>query len=203
MKISARVISFTSMVALMAVVLQACSSDAAQDQGSIDEGSPVAIQFDYPEEWQTTLPEAQTKARFSLLIPTHEAANADNVTETFANGDGTVVAMRFPRAAKPSAPVRQDFIEIYEEPWQGGNLTPEEAWSQTLEQYPGVAEIRQVLDTPVLVGKPHSDETGENPSHVEFVLDGVDVEIFGGDDSELLVEIAETMIRDAGNDRSS
>lgn len=187
-----RVIVFSVVIALMTFTLQGCTE---ADEPSAEGRSP-AILMEYPSNWRTSLSEAQAKARFELLIPSHEVANSDNVTETFMSEDGDIVAMRFPPPGEPSAPVRISYIEIYEAPWER-DKAPEEVWNESLEQHPGVAELRELDQVLMLVGFPHNDDNGDNPSHIVFVLDGVEVEIFGGDDSELLVDVARTMIRKA------
>ena len=82
-------------------------------------------------------------------------------------------------------------LEIYQEPWDGGDPLVEWQGLLTLDETAG--EIYLANGFPVLVNPPHSDETGEDGAYLEIVLDGVDVQIGGGESIEDLAQVASTL----------
>ena len=68
----------------------------------------------YPKELRSSLDKAESTAGFNLVIPDTEIANSSILTDVFVWPDGQSVALDYPAPAKPSAPIRQNYIEVYE-----------------------------------------------------------------------------------------
>jgi hypothetical protein len=101
---------------------------------------PFGGEGDYPDDWKTSLEEARADLNFEPLMPDSPSANASNLTEVFASPEGHAVALRFPIPPLiEDAPLREEFLEIFESPWQGGD--PAEAWAEDLEKSASSARV--------------------------------------------------------------
>ena len=151
---------------------------------------------DYPDSWRTSLVQARSSSIFDLIVPDDPSANAGAVTEVFISPDASAVAMRFPPPAQLGAdPVRQDFIEVYETPWNGGD--PADAWAEDVKKSDIVGEsVIEISRIPALsvAARSPSDLEAANPAFLRFVYKDLDVQISGGDDLDLLIEIAKSMV---------
>jgi hypothetical protein len=120
-------------------------------------------------------------------------ASTENLQAAYLSPDGATVIMTFP-APRPSAPVRQPGIEIWEFSWEGGD--PLKLYQQSVKEAPVTGKrIIQVNGVPALAvpASVPEDATGENPAFLTFVLGNVEIEISGGESIEDLAAIAETM----------
>lgn len=152
--------------------------------------------FPFPESWRVTLEEAMSRAAFAVKVPDHADASERNVREGFLSPDGTEVVLMFPVPASAAAhDARQPHIQIYETPWQGGDPREDYAKSIALDPVTGkrIYEIDGVAALGVEAFAPE-DEAGNNPAFLRFVLDGVEVQISGGDRLERLIAIARSII---------
>lgn len=129
------------------------------------------------------------------MVPKNPRANPDNLEDVYVVPGRPYVMMIFPAAAS-STGVRQDFIEIDETPWQGGN--PHEAFLNDIAAYPDIGKhICDIQGIEALCVTPNSpsDAAGANPAYVRIIIAGVDIEIYGGNDLDALKEIAATLGR--------
>lgn len=141
------------------------------------------------------LEEAIQRAAFDVKLPDHAAASRANIVAVYLQPNEEAVILRFPQASPPQSPVRLPYIEIYEGLWAGGDAA--EAYTKDLINSPAVGEkLVEVEGLPALGQEAHSptDETGENPAFLKFVLDGVEVRIHGGESLELLMEVARSIV---------
>jgi hypothetical protein len=88
----------------------------------------------YPEDWATTLDDAMKRLPFEILIPNHPVASESNLSAVFVYPDDSAVALQFPPPAEAAAPLRQDYIEVWESTWAGGD--PLESFNQDVRQDP-------------------------------------------------------------------
>lgn len=151
------------------------------------------FQPQYPEEWKSTLADAKDKAAFALLVPDHPAANESNITAVYIRPGGSTVAMQFPAPTKSD--VRQEYLEVFLLPWAGGN--PEDHFAKDIEQAPVIGKSMYTIGGVIAEGTlAHSpdDIDQANPAYLRFVYEGLEVQISGGENLDLLIEIAQTMV---------
>lgn len=149
----------------------------------------------YPEELQSTLASASDVAKFKLQIPQSDVANENNITQVFAWPDGESVAIDFPAPAKPAAPIRQEYLEVYESLWTSGD--PLTDFKSDLDADPVAGkQILEINGVVALGVEAHSPDAPDkiNAAYLRFVQDGVEVQLSGGESLDLLVQIAEGMI---------
>jgi hypothetical protein len=147
----------------------------------------------YPEQWETSLEEALSTVAFPPKLPAHPAVSLDEILTTFLSPDGLTFVMIFPLPA-PQQPLRMPNLEIFQSPWVGGD--PEASLEEVIANDPSVNKaLYTVQGVTALGNKAHSpeDQTGENPAFLRLVLDDVEVQLFGGESLDLLIEIAESM----------
>jgi hypothetical protein len=153
----------------------------------------------YPNEWRvSSIRAAQTKVDFSLLVPEHSVANSTTMIAAFVL-PGRAVALDFAAPAEPLKYIRQEYIEVYQATWHE-EMSPLEAFKYDIENAPSPAkELTQIGGIPALTVEAHSakDDEAANPAFVKFVLDGVEIQISGGEDLGMLIEIAESLITQA------
>lgn len=153
----------------------------------------ASVETSYPDEWRMTLAEARNSAAFPLVVPSHPAANEQNLTAVYVHPGGTTVAMQFP--APKSSNVRQDYIEVFLLPWEGGN--PAERFAQDIAQDPVIGKsllsVEGVPAEGTLANSP-SDIEQANPAYLRLVHKGLEIQISGGDSLDLLLKIAQTMV---------
>ncbi len=149
----------------------------------------------YSQATRISLSTAQESTSFRLILPATQFANEANLTGVYELGGGAV-ALDFPPATSLSQPdVRQEFIEVYEAAWEGGDpvafLQADNAASP--DPYKSITNIDGVPALVVLARSPNDDDQA-NPAFVRFVVDGTEVQISGGDDLDLLEQIASSII---------
>jgi hypothetical protein len=153
----------------------------------------------YPNEWRVPgIPAAQARVDFSLLVPEHPAANSTTLIAAFVLPGGAV-ALDFAPPAEPLKYIRQEYIEVYQATWLE-DMSPLEALKYDIENAPSPAKgLTQIGGIPALTVEAHSPEDDEaaNPAFVKFVLGGVEIQISGGEDLGVLIEIAESLIAQA------
>jgi hypothetical protein len=181
-------------------VLPACTADT--DEGSTQ---PIPVPGGeiepYPEEWMTTLTDAKTSAAFPVIVPSDPNANPDNITAAYVWPDGSAVALRFPPPGPVASPVRQEYIEVWESPWAGGD--PEADFKTDMAEAPSDAKSLYDIDGVVALGvTAHSaaDIEGANPAFLRFVVSGVEVDVSGGESIDVLIAIAGTIVKAARSD---
>ena len=84
---------------------------------------------------------------------------------------------------------------MYEAPWEGGDPREDYGKSIALDPVTGkrIYEIQGVPALGVEAFAPE-DESQSNPAFLRFVLDGIEIQISGGDRVERLVAIARSII---------
>jgi hypothetical protein len=180
-------------VAVVALVSRLSNEDSSS--GERRQTATLGGTFEYPQEWKTTLEAARAQVTFDMLVPKHPDANASNVTEVFLWPERHTVALRFPSPNPTTAPVRQDYLEIVETPWTGGDARS--SWAEDIIADPVVGKsIILIEGVPALSVTAHSptDISGENPAFLRFVYEGLDVHISGGESLDELIHIAESII---------
>ena len=197
-----------SVSAVCAIALAACGTDGSESPGAAGGnqtlGHPPGGSHDsnpneptYPHDWLTTLERARNSTNFPFLLPHHAKANQENMTHVFLRPDRRAVMLDFPPQADANAAIRQRYVEIFLSPWtQGGN--PDARLAESVATNPVQGRRIEYWDgRAVLIQEPQStdDMEGENPAFIRFVMNGLDVQISGGTDVELLRDIAETMRR--------
>lgn len=153
----------------------------------------------YPNEWRvSSIGAAQTMVDFSLLVPEQSVANSTTMIAAFVL-PGRAAALDFAAPAEPLKYIRQEYIEVYQAKWLE-EMSPLEALKYDIENAPSPAkELTQIAGIPALTVEAHSskDDEAANPAFVKFVLDGVEIQISGGEDLGMLIEIAESLITQA------
>ncbi len=143
----------------------------------------MSVPTKYPDEWKTTLQAAQSQAKFTIDLPSDPLANTGNITAVYVWPQGAAVALDFPAPAVPQTPVRQDYIEVWESPWTGGD--PAQSFAADIAADPVVGKAMYSIDgMPALGVTAHSPNDFEraNAAFLRFVVNGVDVQISGGED---------------------
>lgn len=182
------------MAALSLGALPACTND----RPSASLPAPGGGTDLYPEEWRTNLSSAQAQADFSLIVPNDPTAGPGNVVSVYLWPDGSAVALQFPPPASPQSPIRQEYIEVWESPWRDGD--PLADYERDMAEAPDKSKaLYDIAGVPALGVEAHSpsDIEGANPAFLRFVVDGIEVEVSGGEDLDLLIRIAETIVKSA------
>lgn len=180
-------------------ILMACGSSSSQRaglQGAPAEGFHEEVPtLEYPEAWRISLAQAIAEARFPVRLPAHPAASSDNTIATYLSPDGLMFIMRFPPPSPPEAPVRQAYIEVFQSPWTRGD--PEVSYETDIASDPLTGKnLYKVRGFTALGVEAHSpDVDGRiNAAFLRFVVDGVEIQVSGGESLELLIEIAESTL---------
>jgi hypothetical protein len=150
----------------------------------------------YPHDWLASLQEASNEATFELFIPDSDPASTKNLQTTYLYPGGQAVAMDFP-AQPTSSPVRQEYIEVWESAWSGGD--PAEFLATSAKIDAASKELLLIDDVTILSVSAHAeaDPQHANPALLRFDMSGTDVQISGGDDTAALIEIARSIISQA------
>ncbi len=186
------------LVWMVAVALGAVPACADDRPSTASLPVPGGEAIPYPEEWRTSLSDVQARADFLVIVPNDSAAGPDNVVSVYLWPDGTAVALQFPPPASPQSPIRQEYIEVWESPWPGGD--PLADYERDLAEAPSESKALYDIAGVVALGvEAHSpsDMEGANPVFLRFVIDGIEVQVSGGEDLDLLIRIAETIVRSA------
>jgi hypothetical protein len=112
----------------------------------------------------------------------------------FVEPDGNAVIMDFPSPVQQLARTRQPFLRIYEAPWEGGDPAQDYAADIAASTVAGkqLYEINGIPALGVSANSP-SDSEHLNAAYLRLVVNGVDIEISGGDSIQRLIAIAEGM----------
>jgi hypothetical protein len=100
----------------------------------------------------------------------------------------------------PERFVRQEFIEVYQAPWTSERSSLD-LYSQDIATDPDPAKsLVEIAGVPALIVEPHSkkDIDEANPAFVRFELNGIEVQLSGGEDLDLLLDVADSLIRGTG-----
>lgn len=153
----------------------------------------------YPDQWRVHgIPAARAAVDFNLLVPDHPVANSNNLMAAFIFPDGAV-ALDFPAPVEPLEYVRQEYIEVYQAQWFE-TMSPQQSFEIDIKNAPSPAkELTEINGIPALTVEAHStnDDERANPAFVKFVLDGVEIQVSGGEDLQILVEVAQSLIAQA------
>jgi hypothetical protein len=142
-----------------------------------------------------TVQRALAGTNFPVLIPTHPLANAQNVTAAYLYPQGVAIVLQFPPAEVPAQPVLQDFIELFEAPWESGE--PMTDYLTDIREDPAVGkDIFQIGDVPALGVTAHSPSAADrsNAAFLRFVRGGVEIQLSGGESIDKLLDIAKTIV---------
>lgn len=156
----------------------------------------------YPDSWKVgSVAEAASAADFRLFIPDAPVADPGDLMGVFVYPSGAV-ALVYPSPGRPEAYILQEYVEVWEAPWTEKD-DPLAAFQADVTQSPTDGKsVTTIRDLPALVVAPHSkDAVGEsNAAFVEFVVDGIDIEISGGEDLNALIAVAESIIDQSSTD---
>ncbi|CAN5468523.1 hypothetical protein BH18ACT16_BH18ACT16_14050 [soil metagenome] len=186
--------AFTALAGVLVLVSCGQGNPAQKQEVSAGAGGP-GITINYPESWEVGPEEAEANADFPVWFPNTLKANAGTVTRSIMSPAGDEVIFMFP--AKPSK-VRQQHIEIFEAPWPADE-DAESDWKRIAEEYPGYAKVIEVKGVVALEMTPYSpfDSDRANPALVSLEVKGVEVEVSGGDDLDVIRSIIEDIVEQA------
>lgn len=165
---------------------------------SLDDGDPETPV--YPTGWKTSLAEARKGVTFPVILPDEPEANDENLVELFRRPGGqesSAVFMIFPSPESPDSYIRQEFIEVDIEKWDGGDPRIEYQEFVVKAKAEGyVDEFKKIEGVPSIVVIAHSpaDIERANPAFIRFVTSGVEIQISGGESLERLERIAASLI---------
>lgn len=194
----------------LSVALSGCANGrGSPDAASSDEPSPSVTIFapspsPYPSDWRTTLDEALAKASFSVKVPDSVLANRGNIDGVFLYPEAQAVVMQFPLGSPPKGPINSDHIEVWQGAWTLGD--PLTVFQDDLHAYQIEGEsVFEIAGLPVLGIEAHSATipARDNAAFLRLVIDGVDVQISGGESLDDLILIADSMLGDSSNPSSS
>lgn len=156
----------------------------------------LTIDTAYPAEWRVAdIAAAQPTVAFPLVLPNDPSANQQNIAAIYVRPDRLAVYIEFPAPTAPQIPVRQDYIEVFESPWRGGDPAQDYATDIAAEPVVG-KQLYDVSGVPALGVSAHSpsDQEQANPAFLRFVHRGIEYQISGGESVDLLIEIAKTIV---------
>lgn len=191
-------ISFALVGVVAALLVSLRSSEPNNLLPSVRLGAGLPeVGVGYPDEWRVTLDQMRSGATFPVIVPKTQYAKEETATDVFLKPSGRAAIIQFP-APDGEADVRQTHLEVFQEVWSGGS--PQTLWEENVKAYPGFASIQSIQGTSVLVMEPNSpfDSERSNPAFVRFVMNGIDFQISGGNDLEVLLDIARS-IRSQGS----
>jgi hypothetical protein len=172
------------------------------DQGEVPRGAAQAgSDAVYPDAWLTSLEEAKQDAAFDLLIPAGSGlSKVPQAVYVTPAEDG--VALQYRLLTPSTSPTRQDFIEVWQRPWSF-DISASMLFEEEVAADPDNVELATIDGIPAMVVRPHSpdDPDAANPSLVRFEVDGVDVQVSGGDHTDDLLAIAKSMVQEAAGAR--
>jgi hypothetical protein len=162
-----------------------------------DPGSP------YPSEWAVPVVALEERVKFDVYLPPSDSAlSPSSAFGAFASPGGEMIALDY-AAIDESGTVRQEYLEVYEADWDAPE-SPTEAFEADLKNAPadGQELIRLVDGSTALVVSPNSEDDVEaaNPAYIEFVIGTTDIQLSGGADLDLLVDIANRMVEAPGQE---
>ena len=151
----------------------------------------------YPADWAfANVDAAQRAVAFDLIVPNTGAVNSGNLTGIYSQPGGAV-AFDYPPMSKPSSYLRQNYIEIYESPWDPSRK-PADVYASMVKGDDNPTEsLTTIAGYPALVVGAHSpaDDEKANSAFVRLVVGNVEIQLSGGEDLALLIGIAESMAK--------
>jgi hypothetical protein len=138
---------------------------------------------------------ASQAASFNLIVPETTQTSSSQLIGVYLL-PGRSVALDYAPAKQPSSFVRQDYIEVYESSWETTDGAPAKAYDAMVVGDNNPAEsVTTVAGLPALIVKPHSpaDVQQANPAFLRMVIGGVEIQVSGGDDLNLITDIAQSM----------
>lgn len=193
-RLAALVMLALGAVAIAAVWQVAVSHrDGSQATGTTTDELAIGLS---PDEWTTDLATAVKRAAFTLVVPDSRWTNNRTLVKVSVPPDGNAAFLDYAAPADQSTgpEVRQPYLEVYESPWAYGD--PAKAFLANVDRAPAEGKtVCKVAGLPALCVEPNSpsDLTGENPAYVQLVIDGIEVEVSGGNDLDVIRSIAASL----------
>jgi hypothetical protein len=197
---------------LVAIALLGACSDGPEDLAqapAVVEGPPAPMtnslvgtpeRAGYPKEWRVgSIDEAAALVAFPIVVPDLGPITTDTLTDTWVYPNGAVALDYRAPVAKPESFVRQEYIEVFQAPWLS-EKSPLEVYAGDLEADPDRAKsLVEISGVSALIVEAHSKNDLElaNPAFVRFAVNGIEIQLSGGEDLELLLALADTMIKQA------
>lgn len=136
------------------------SRDAAGGQGVAPPGSgPLAFGV------KTTLADARAGVQYDLPLPDSELANTTTLSGIWLDEKGQAVALVYDG----------DQLTVMMWPWQYDD--PAALFLQRVQASSAKETVSAVNGCPALVIEPNTDVDGKNPAWIEFVCNGIDVNV--------------------------
>lgn len=190
---AAIVIALGGIATLQAIERPNTSSGQQKDvTGGLSDAPPA-----HAGGTRMTLADARAQLPFSVVVPADPSANEKNLTDVYLYAAG-ILEMDFPAVAKSS--VRQPYISVVESQWSGGD--PAAFFAEDAQGDPDIGKtVCNVGALPALcvAANSPSDATQSNPAYLRFVVNGIDVEVSGGDDLHRLQGIATSIANRSQN----
>jgi hypothetical protein len=155
----------------------------------------------YPEAWRvSSLQEALAQVSFETHVPPEDSRLPQTkLTDIFVSPTGSVLVLAY-APIEPTDAVRQSYIEVYQSQWLEKE-DPLTSFEIELEASPAEGQTISRLEdgTPALTVQPRSASDAEqaNPAFVEFVVRDTHVQIWGGNDLEALLLVANQLVEAA------
>jgi hypothetical protein len=147
----------------------------------------------YPKSWEMGLSELRKEVDFPVLLPDRPDASKDSLMSSYLIGRKAVVLAFRPPEDAPT--VRQDYIEIYMNPWDDGDPRAEFEHAQNVDPIEG-REVIEIDGRPAMVVHPNSETDTDiaNAAYLETVVEDIELEVSGGDDLNRLIQITEDLM---------
>jgi hypothetical protein len=169
----------------------------ARNQDVLSRGSGTPEKAGYAEDWRVdSLTAAAESATFDIIEPSEGPLSEQTVQGVYVYPGGVAVAIDYAPPKEPERYVRQEYIEIYQTAWTHGQK-PIDAYAADIQASADPNKsLTEIGGVPVVMVAPHSkaDIEEANPAFVKFVVDGVEIQISGGEDVDLLLSMASAMI---------
>lgn len=162
---------------------------------SLDAVGPVL-----PPQEEVPVAQVDGKATFTVYHPATSWANDSTVARAYVLSHGGGVnsdaELIYPLPGGMTAGVRLRYLVVSEHSWTFGE--PNAFFNEDLAGNPDVGKSRCDFDSvPALCVQANSpsDATHENPAFVSLDIDGVSVELMGGNDLDALLAVAHSLTR--------
>ncbi|MEX0983935.1 MAG: hypothetical protein WD096_02675 [Actinomycetota bacterium] len=195
------------LIAVLALITVGCSQRAPEEgpsgaphtgaSGGLSSLRGTPERAGYPTAWEVdSLSAATAQVNFDLVMANYGPLSEQTIRAIFVFPTGAVAIDYEPPVKEPREYVRQEYIEVYQAPWTELD-DPTDVYANDLAKAPDPAKsLVDVAGASALVVEPHSqnDDDRANPAFVRFVVDGIEVQLSGGEDLELLIAVAESMV---------
>jgi hypothetical protein len=162
-------------------------------------GSNHDPQHAYPQSWKVSdVQQAASASSFKVYVPQIADANPGTLAAAFVYPSGNAVAFDFPASPSldPSAPpVRQPYLEVWESPWTRGD--PVSVFKHDVQVDPEAAKSLCTVHGVTgecIDARSANDDFHTNAAFVDFVLDGTEIQVSGGDNLSHLVNLANSLV---------